>query len=134
MGSRVESNTMDLPDCNDPRVAMAAERTFLAWVRIGVALMGFGFVVARFGNFLREPLATGTVVTHPRHAISAPMGVSLIVLGIGVTVGAAIRDQRYLRGLKEGLLPKLGDPWFAILVAVVLGAIGAILATYLALI
>ena len=38
----------------DPRVRFAAERTLLAWVRTGVALMGFGFVVARFGLFLRE--------------------------------------------------------------------------------
>ncbi len=38
----------------DPRVFFAAERTFLAWIRTGLALMGFGFVVARFGLFLRE--------------------------------------------------------------------------------
>ena len=37
----------------DPRVFFAAERTFLAWIRTGLALMGFGFVVARFGLFLR---------------------------------------------------------------------------------
>lgn len=33
---------------------LAAERTFLAWIRTGLALMGFGFVVARFGIFLQE--------------------------------------------------------------------------------
>jgi hypothetical protein len=38
----------------DPRIYMAAERTFLAWIRTGIAFMGFGFVVARFGLFLRE--------------------------------------------------------------------------------
>ena len=31
---------------------LAAERTLLAWIRTGLALMGFGFVVARFGLFL----------------------------------------------------------------------------------
>ena len=33
---------------------LAAERTLLAWIRTGLALMGFGFVVARFGIFLQE--------------------------------------------------------------------------------
>lgn len=31
----------------DPRIRFAAERTLLAWLRTGLALMGFGFVVAR---------------------------------------------------------------------------------------
>ena len=42
------------PTGEDPRVRFAAERTLLAWIRTGLALMGFGFVVARFGLFLRE--------------------------------------------------------------------------------
>ena len=32
---------------------LVAERTFLAWIRTGLALAGFGFVIARFGLFLR---------------------------------------------------------------------------------
>ena len=38
----------------DPRIYLAAERTFLAWLRTSLAMMGFGFVVARFGLFMRE--------------------------------------------------------------------------------
>jgi putative membrane protein len=33
---------------------LATESTFLAWIRTGLALMGFGFVVARFGLFLEQ--------------------------------------------------------------------------------
>ena len=54
---------------SDPRVFFAAERTLLAWVRTGLTIMAFGFVVARFGLFLRL-LATQQpgVVGPPRRA------------------------------------------------------------------
>jgi putative membrane protein len=35
-----------------PSDHMANERTFLAWTRTGVALIGFGFVIAKFALFL----------------------------------------------------------------------------------
>jgi len=38
---------------DDRRVRFAAGRTLLAWQRTAIALMGFGFVVERFGLFLR---------------------------------------------------------------------------------
>jgi len=31
---------------------LANERTFLAWIRTGIALIGFGFVIAKFAIFL----------------------------------------------------------------------------------
>ena len=36
----------------DLRDYLAEERTLLAWIRTDLALMGCGFVVARFGLFL----------------------------------------------------------------------------------
>jgi len=42
------------PESTRAREHLANERTLLAWVRTAVALMGLGFVVARFGLFLRQ--------------------------------------------------------------------------------
>jgi Domain of unknown function (DUF202) len=38
---------------DDPRVYFAAERTLLAWQRSAVAFIALGFVVERFGLFMR---------------------------------------------------------------------------------
>ena len=43
---------------------LAAEPTVLAWIRTGLALMGFGFVVARFGLSVATP-------SHPTRALCA---------------------------------------------------------------
>src|SRR5262252_11009818 len=90
------------PVTTDPRVSLAAERTLLAWIRTGLALMGFGFVVARFGLFLREVAAIGH--TMPPHApgLSMPIGVALIALGIVVNVIAGVRHRRYVQAIDRG--------------------------------
>ena len=36
------------------RVHMANERTFLAWIRTGIGIMAFGFVVEKFALFTKQ--------------------------------------------------------------------------------
>jgi uncharacterized membrane protein YidH (DUF202 family) len=73
---------------NDPRVFFAAERTLLAWVRTALGLVGMGFVVARFGLFLR---LVRPDVEHASHPWAAAVGVALAVLG---AVAAAVARSR----------------------------------------
>jgi putative membrane protein len=117
---------------SDPRIYMAAERTFLAWIRTGVALMGFGFVVARFGLFLRE-MAANNVPVRVHHAdFSLPVGITLITLGVMVNVVAAIRHHRFMRAIDRGQFREKFGPTFALSVAGLLAVIGVGVAVYLA--
>jgi len=41
------------PDANHAREHLANERTFLAWLRTGIAIVVFGFAIARFAIAIR---------------------------------------------------------------------------------
>ena len=118
------------PTLDDPRVPLAAERTFLAWIRTGLALMGFGFVVARFGLFLREMEATQHIEHLSGHGISLWLGIALVVLGVFLNLAALARYRHYLRELAHGILP-VARPRLETAVAVVLALLGLAAVTYL---
>jgi putative membrane protein len=117
----------DSPE-QDPRIYFAAERTFLAWIRTGIALMGFGFAIARFGIFLRQMQPGGP--THHRWT-SPYSGVMLLALGVMVNVLASIQYSATIRQLREGSwipgrLSKTAMT-LALLLAVLGAVIGAVL-------
>ena len=120
-----------LPDARpDPRVVLAAERTLLAWLRTGLALMGFGFVVARFGWFLREMALAGHHPADPGTVASHWVGTGLVVMGVWVLLGSTVRYRRYLRALErdDHALP---GPGLGVAVALGLSALGLGMAGYL---
>lgn len=55
------------------RLHQANERTMLAWIRTGIALMAFGFAIARFGVFLRQVASVGQLPVGSR-VVSARRG------------------------------------------------------------
>jgi inner membrane protein YidH len=123
---------MNSPAFDDPRIPLAAERTLLAWVRTGLALMGFGFVVARFGLFLRELAA----VRPGPASVEGPsvwIGAGMVALGAAINVLAAVRHVRLLRALGAGG-PYRPAVWsLGIITTLALAALGAALTAYLLL-
>src|SRR6185312_12386399 len=121
---------MNSPE-KDPRVYLAAERTLLAWIRTGLAMMGFGFVVARFGLFLREMQAVqqGTPVESARGSLW--FGVALVLMGVLVNLAAVFQHARLVRELKEGNWDADRPARSGMIEAVVLAVVGLAVATYL---
>lgn len=92
--------------------------------------MGFGFVVARFGLFLREiALTSGTRVPAP--GSSRWFGIGVIVLGVLLTAAASADHVATVRRLKRGE-PFVGRPTrLGIVVAVLLILVGVLMTAYL---
>ena len=86
----------------DLNTEQSVERTLLAWVRTGLAVMGLGFVVARFGLFLRETAAAKGRALAPAMGYSPVVGVLLILLGAVAMALAAFRFVDTLRRLRAG--------------------------------
>jgi putative membrane protein len=115
-----------------PSDYLAAERTFLAWIRTGLALMGFGFVVARFGLFLRQIAFTTKIHPFESTGVSLWTGTTLLVLGAVINIAATIHHVGLIGKLNRR--ENIGRPsGVAMALAAGLALLGLGLATYLVL-
>src|SRR5208283_145213 len=85
------------------RLHQANERTMLAWIRTGIALMAFGFAIARFGVFLRQVASLGQAALRAQPAVgSAWVGASLVALGMVANLMATVRYGQIRASIERG--------------------------------
>ncbi len=141
MGSSNESReyggeTKKLPETMQPadlRDYLAAERTFLAWIRTGLALMGFGFVVARFGLFLQQ-LQFVEHVPSRSYGLSLWFGTALIAAGVVLNLFSAWQHRWLIAKLDRGELAHSRPSTLAVVLALFLALVGLAMAIYLILV
>lgn len=113
----------------DSRLRLGMETTLLLWIRTGIALMGFGFVLARFGLFLEE-LAARQVDPRQVH-ISLWFGILLIAVGVIVNLLAAWMHLPYLRRFRTGETDLPATWKLALALAVLSAVLGGAMVVFL---
>ncbi|MDD5274272.1 MAG: DUF202 domain-containing protein [Methylovulum sp.] len=116
-----------MSELNDPRVFFAAERTLLAWNRTSLTLMAFGFVIERFGLFVRILL--------PQQSTASAfwIGLGFILLGALAAVMAVSQYRKVLRTLKPIEIPTGYRSGFGVFINLMVATLGLALVVYLVL-
>ncbi|KQS27874.1 YidH family protein [Dyadobacter sp. Leaf189] len=88
---------------HNPNDHLANERTFLAWIRTSIGIMGFGFVVVKFSLFVRQITAVlGHKAEVPSTGYSPLIGILLVGMGALTTLFSYIRYIDTKRQLEAG--------------------------------
>jgi putative membrane protein len=111
---------------------LAAERTFLAWVRTSIAIASLGFVVAKFGIWLRELAAQlNPNLQVQTTAMSLPIGIGMMIFGGLLTLAAAWHFRVVSKSIEQGRMHSNRGLVTAVTVGVVL--LTAVMVVYLIL-
>jgi len=112
---------------------LAEERTFLAWIRTGVSLMGFGFVVARFGILGSMSYLPQQLPAAQPHELSVWLGAVLIAIGAIVNLFSARRFMRLVGELNRNRFADRSLSKQGVIVAYFLALLGIAMTIYLTL-
>jgi putative membrane protein len=112
----------------------ANERTFLAWVRTGIAVMAFGFLVEKFNLFLTYLVqAAGHPVVSPPGVVHAEVvGLLMLVAGVLVIVLGTARFAVNRTRIAQAEVFSIASSWPEIVLGIGLSGLGALLFVYLA--
>jgi inner membrane protein YidH len=107
---------------------LANERTFLAWVRSGVAIVVFGFAIGRFAIAIREFMQFQGRASRGT-GLSVWFGTLAIVGGVALTLAGLLRYRRTRAQLESGHFEPAG--FVVDLLGILVALCGLALAGYL---
>ena len=113
-----------IPKIDRQREHQANERTFLAWLRTSIALIGFGFALARFGLFLRELESAVTRKNRVSNSFinSQNLGLSLIIVAIVIICLSVWQYNQVFRQIESSnYQPSRLMVWLTAIVVTILG-------------
>jgi putative membrane protein len=117
----------------------ANERTFLAWMRTGIAVIAFGFVVEKFNLFVLTMASAALPDAGHRlqQRLSGPFGrydgLAIITVGLALVVVSAVRFVRTGWLLDDDKMHSAGSIRAELLLSTVLAIIVAGFTTFIAL-
>jgi uncharacterized membrane protein YidH (DUF202 family) len=99
------------------RTRIAAERTLMAWIRTAISMIGFGFSIYKFFQYLPEEIAAGNIRNPqaPRN-----LGLTLIALGTLALSAAAWQHRNFLNEIGAPQTPKVWSISFVVAILVIL--------------
>jgi putative membrane protein len=100
------------------RNLMAADRTLMAWIRTSISMIGFGFTLYKFLQYIHQQKPEGLpTLDGPRN-----LGLAFIGLGLVSLVIAVLQDWQYTKHLR---IDRSKRPFnLSLLVAAIVALIG----------
>lgn len=110
---------------------LANERTYLAWLRSSVALMGFGLILVKFSVFLKQVtmLDSNKVMVHSQRDYTGVTGIVLVSTGTVTLLLSYLNYRKTYRMIKNNIF--IGNNSLVLFVTILIISVSIFLTGYL---